>query len=111
LDSCCHFGQIKIQLIIQKPLIFFNITLDTTDNTAILHSLSQSLNFGSLKMELPTREQLEDAIKDIAVLFQGVSKEDLSFTETDIVMILVELGYLDNDPVDSNILDYPVFPR
>ena len=62
-------------------------------------------------MEVPTREQLEDAIKEIAVLFQGVRKEDLSFTETDIVMILVELGYLDNDPVDSNILDYPVFPR
>ena len=62
-------------------------------------------------MEVPTREQLEDAIKEIAVLFQGVSKEDLSFTETDIVMILVELGYLDNDPVDKNILDYPIFPR
>ena len=62
-------------------------------------------------MEVPTREQLEDAIKEIAVLFQGVSKEDLSFTETDIVMILVELGYLDNDPADHRILDYPVFPR
>ena len=62
-------------------------------------------------MQVPTKEQLEDAIKEIAVLFQGVSKEDLSFTETDIVMILVGLGYLDNDPVDNNILDYAVFPR
>ena len=59
----------------------------------------------------PTREQLENAIKDIAVLFQGVRKEDLSFTETDIVMILVELGYLDDDPVDNKILDYAMFPR
>ena len=59
----------------------------------------------------PTREQLENAIKDIAVLFQGVRKEDLSFTETDIVMILVELGYLDNDPVDDRVLDYSVFPK
>jgi len=61
-------------------------------------------------MEL-SKEELEIALKDIAVLFQGVRKEDLSFTETDIVMILVELGYLDNDPVDDRVLDYSVFPK
>ena len=61
-------------------------------------------------MEL-SKEELEIALKDIAVLFQGVRKEDLSFTETDIVMILVELGYLDDDPVDNKILDYAMFPR
>ena len=58
----------------------------------------------------PTREQLENAIKNIAVMFHARKKADLSFNETDIAMILVELGYLDNDPEDEDVLDYVSYP-
>lgn len=58
----------------------------------------------------PTREQLENAIKNIAVMFHAREKDDLSFNETDIAMILVELGYLDNDPEDEDVLDYVSYP-
>ena len=55
-----------------------------------------------------SREELEMALKDIAVLFQGVNKDDLSFSEAEIVMILVQLGLLDNDPADNQVLDFVV---
>jgi N-acetylmuramoyl-L-alanine amidase len=58
----------------------------------------------------PTREQLENAIKNIAVMFHARRKDDLDFNETDIAMILVELGYVDNDPDDEDVLDYVSYP-
>ena len=58
----------------------------------------------------PTREQLENAIKNIAVMFHARRKDDLDFNETDIAINLVELGYLDNDPVAEDVLDYVSYP-
>ena len=54
----------------------------------------------------PTKEQLENAIKEIAVMFHAVKKDDLSFVETDIVMILTELGYIDNHVDNEEMLEY-----
>ena len=57
----------------------------------------------------PTKEQLENAIKDIAVMFERVRKDDLSFIDADIVMVLTELGYLDNHKEDEEMLEYCVY--
>ena len=57
----------------------------------------------------PTKEQLENAIKDIAVMFERVRKDDLSFIEADIVMVLTELGYLDTHKEDEEMLEYCVY--
>ena len=43
-------------------------------------------------------------------MFHARRKDDLDFNETDIAMILVELGYLDNDPDDEDVLDYVSYP-
>ena len=57
----------------------------------------------------PSKEQLENAIKDIAVMFERVHKDDLSFIEADIVMVLIELGYIDDHKEDKEMLEYCVY--